>query len=198
MTTADQTRPSTTENNFDADSLREKYRREPVLDDVDVLLIGGGFGGLQGKRIAIIGTGATAVQCVPHLGETAEHLYVFQRTPSCVDTRNNSTTDPNWAASLEPGWHRHRMKNFNSLVSGVPLEEDLVDDGWVQTILEKGAGGAILGGEGCTPGYYNNEGKPNPLAAQAMPYGGGPVQFFGILKKWREQGNFEGLEFKSG
>jgi hypothetical protein len=30
-----------------------------------------------------------------------------------------------------------------------------------------------------------------------MPYGGGPVQFFDILKKWREQGNFEGLEFGS-
>ena len=370
----------------------------------------GGLDRLQGKRVAIIGTGATAVQCVPHLGESAEHLYVFQRTPSGIDIRNNSKTDPNWAASLEPGWHRQRMENFNSLVSGVPLEEDLVDDGWtdligkmirlfregtdgdaegrslkeimeaanfekmneirarvdeliddpvvaealkpyykmfckrpcfhdeflqafnrdnvslvdtdgqgveritehglvangveypvdciifatgfevgtayarrsgyeivgrsgqtltekwsqgvrtlhgmqsrdfpncfimsqtqggftvnyphmldelavhiagiiehalkndistvevseaaeeawVQTILEKGAGGAILGGPDCTPGYYNNEGKPNPLATQAMPYGGGPVQFFDILKKWREQGNFEGLEFGSG
>jgi cation diffusion facilitator CzcD-associated flavoprotein CzcO len=370
----------------------------------------GGLDRLQGKRVAIIGTGATAVQCVPHVAETAEHLYVFQRTPSGVDARNNAKTDPDWAASLKPGWHRARMENFNSLVSGVPQAEDLVDDGWtdligkmirlfveasndegggrelteimeeanfekmneirarvdeliedsevaeslkpyykmfckrpcfhdeflqafnrdnvtlvdtdgqgvdqitaggvvvkgveyevdciifatgfevgteyarrsgyeiigskgttltdkwsqgvrslhgmqtrgfpncfimsqtqggftvnyphmldelavhiahiikhaldhdvttievseaaeeawVQTILEKGTGGALLGGESCTPGYYNNEGKPNPLSAQAMPYGGGPIEFFNLLKEWREQGNLEGLELAQG
>ena len=66
---------------------------------------------------------------------------------------------------------------------------------WVQTIIEKGMGGAALGGEGCTPGYYNNEGRPNPLARQAAPYGGGPIQFFKILEKWRADDTFEGLEF---
>ncbi|HVM55028.1 MAG TPA: hypothetical protein VM262_17720 [Acidimicrobiales bacterium] len=40
---------------------------------------------LTNKRVGIIGTGATAVQCIPHLGEWAEHLYVFQRAPSSVD-----------------------------------------------------------------------------------------------------------------
>ena len=94
----------------------------------------GNLTGLHGKRVAIIGTGATAVQCIPHLGEAAEHLYVFQRTPSSIDVRNNRPTDPEWAASLEPGWQKRRMENFNNLVSGLFEEEDLVNDGWTDII----------------------------------------------------------------
>ena len=367
----------------------------------------GGLDRLADKRVAIIGTGATAVQCVPHVGETAKQLYVFQRTPSTIDVRGNAPTDPEWAKSLEPGWHKHRMENFNALVSGVPQPEDLVDDGWtdligkmvrmfqagdqggrsleeiiemanfekmneirarvdelvtdptandklkpwyqmfckrpcfhddylptfnrpnvelvdtdgkgvdritetgvvvagreyevdciifatgfevgtsytrragyemigrggqtltekwkdgvrtlhgmqvhgfpncfimgmnqgaftanyphlldeaanhlshiirhaldngfskveataegeeqwVQTILELGTGAVGgLGGDSCTPGYYNNEGQPSPLARQAAPYGGGPIQFFALLEKWRQDGRFEGLAFEA-
>ena len=364
---------------------------------------------LSDKRVAIIGTGATAIQCVPFLGETAQQLYVFQRTPSSVDVRGNAPTDPDWAASLEPGWQRARMENFNGLVSGVPQAEDLVNDGWtdligkminqfnkmedksnmsipelmesanfekmeeirarvdefvedpqlaeklkpyyqmfckrptfnddylptfnrpnvelvdtdgqgVERITEKGlvvggveyevdciifgtgfevgtsyarragydvigregkplsdhwrdgtrtlhgmgshgypnlfimntsqggftanfphlldetavhqahiikhvldnelatvevtqeaekawvdtilgfAGSGPLGGLGgpeCTPGYYNNEGKPNPLAYQSAPYGGGSIKFFELLKQWRDDGKFEGVEFQA-
>jgi cyclohexanone monooxygenase len=94
----------------------------------------GNLTGLAGKRVGIIGTGATAVQCVPHLAAAAEHLYVFQRTPSSIDVRGNRPTDPEWAASLEPGWHRHRMNNFNILVTGGFQEEDLVADGWTDII----------------------------------------------------------------
>jgi cyclohexanone monooxygenase len=94
----------------------------------------GGLEGLRGKRIGIIGTGATAVQCVPHLARTAEKLYVFQRTPSSIDFRNNRPTDPEWAASLEPGWQQRRMENFNVLVSGGYEPEDLVNDGWTDII----------------------------------------------------------------
>ena len=90
----------------------------------------GGLHKLADKRVGIIGTGATAVQCVPHLGESAKELYVFQRTPSSVDVRNNAETDPAWAASLEPGWQQRRMENFNILVSGGDQDEDLVKDGW--------------------------------------------------------------------
>ena len=89
---------------------------------------------LDGKRVGIIGTGATAVQCVPHLAESAEHLYVFQRTPSSIDVRANRPTDPEWAGSLEPGWHKHRMDNFNILVTGGYQDEDLVSDGWTDII----------------------------------------------------------------
>ena len=94
----------------------------------------GNLTGLHGKRVGIIGTGATAVQCVPHLGEAAEQLFVFQRTPSSIDVRANRDTDPEWAASLQPGWQRQRMENFNTLVNGGFAEEDLVNDGWTDII----------------------------------------------------------------
>ena len=366
----------------------------------------GGLDKLDNKRVAIIGTGATAIQCVPFLGEAAEHLYVFQRTPSTVDVRGNAPTDATWASSLEAGWQKHRMENFNGLLSGVPQDKDLVDDGWTDLIekmmhqfrnakpgdnmdipqmmemanfekmeeirsrvdeyvddpsvaeklkpyykmfckrptfndeylptfnrsnvtlvdtdgkgveqitetglvvsgqhyevdciifstgfevgtsytrrsgydvigqdgqklsdywregtrtlhgmgshgfpnlfimntsqggftanfphlldesavhqafimsyaLESGidsvevtkkaedewvdtitgfSGGPLgaIGGPDCTPGYYNNEGQPNPNALQSAPYGGGSIKFFKLLEKWRETGNFEGLEF---
>ncbi|GAC1530472.1 MAG: NAD(P)/FAD-dependent oxidoreductase [Acidimicrobiales bacterium] len=85
---------------------------------------------LADKRVGIIGTGATAIQCVPHLGRWSERLYVFQRTPSSVDVRGNRPTDPAWAATLAPGWQRERMENFNTLVSGGDQDVDLVQDGW--------------------------------------------------------------------
>ena len=369
----------------------------------------GGLSKLHDKRVAVIGTGATSVQCVPHLGETAKELLLFQRTPSGIDVRNNAPTDDEWKKTLEPGWHKQRMENFNNLLSGIPQSEDLVSDGWtdlvgkmltmlrkgadddaegrtlaeimeaanfekmneirarvdelvrdsevseslkpyykmfckrpcfhdeyldtfnrpnvtlvdtdgqgveriterglvvdgkeyevdciifatgfevgtdysrragyqiigrddltltekwsegvqtlhgmqsrgfpncfilgqsqggftanyphmldelsvhlsyiishaldndvrtvevseqaesdwVKTIIEKGTGGAVLGGPDCTPGYYNNEGHRNPLAAQASPYGGGPVKFFQILSDWREEGSMDGLELSS-
>ncbi len=94
----------------------------------------GGLDKLADKRIAVIGTGATAVQCVPHLAAGAEHLYVCQRTPSSIDVRDNRPTDSEWAAELKPGWQRERMDNFNALVSGQPQETDLVDDGWTSLI----------------------------------------------------------------
>lgn len=94
----------------------------------------GGLERLADKRVGIIGTGATAVQCIPHLGASAQHLSVFQRTPSSIDLRANRPTDPEWAASLEPGWQKRRMDNFNNLVSGIPEAEDLVDDGWTDII----------------------------------------------------------------
>jgi cyclohexanone monooxygenase len=362
---------------------------------------------LADKRVAVIGTGATAIQCVPFLGQTAEQLFVFQRTPSSVDVRGNSPTDSEWATNLNPGWHKHRMENFNGLVSGVPQTEDLVHDGWtdligkmvnrfkeatsagdvdvphimemanfdkmneirdrvdalvedpavaeqlkpyyqmfckrptfndeylptfnrknvqlvdtdgkgveritegglvvqgveyevdciifatgfevgtsyarragyeilgrdglalgdkwaegmsslhgmqsrgfpncflmhmnqaaftanfphlleeltthiahvightlkkgsktvevsqvaeeawVETIIEKGVGAmGALGSNDCTPGYYNNEGQPNPTASRAAPYGGGSIEFFKLLADWRAEGSFAGLEFE--
>jgi cation diffusion facilitator CzcD-associated flavoprotein CzcO len=94
----------------------------------------GNLTGLADKRVGIIGTGATAVQCVPHLGASAKQLYVFQRTPSSVDARGNSPTDTEWFKSLPPGWQDRRMENFNILVNGGTQEEDMVSDGWTDLI----------------------------------------------------------------
>ena len=90
----------------------------------------GGMTGLSDKRVAIIGTGATAIQCVPRTAQYAKHLYVFQRTPSSVDLRGNKPTDPEWWKSLQPGWQRARRENFGGIVAGQSFEEDLVNDGW--------------------------------------------------------------------
>jgi cation diffusion facilitator CzcD-associated flavoprotein CzcO len=89
---------------------------------------------LQDKRVAIIGTGATAVQVVPHVAASARELFVFQRTPSSIDVRANRPTDPAWASSLEPGWQKERVENFTILTSGGIADRDLVMDGWTDII----------------------------------------------------------------
>jgi cyclohexanone monooxygenase len=90
----------------------------------------GGLIGLADKVVGVIGTGATGVQVVPPLGESARQLYVFQRTPAAVDVRANRPTDPQWFASLKPGWQTNRIDNFNRLVVGIAQPVDLVDDGF--------------------------------------------------------------------
>ena len=92
----------------------------------------GNLSNLKDKKVAVIGTGATAVQCVPHLGESAKQLYVFQRTPSSIDIRNNKETDEEWLINQKPGWHNERRNNFESLLTGAPIKEDLVSDGWTE------------------------------------------------------------------
>ena len=111
----------------------------------------GNLTGLGDKRVGIIGTGATSVQCVPHLGEQAKHLYVFQRTPSSIDVRGNKPTDADWAASLQDGWQRQRMTNFNVLVTGGFQDEDLVNDGWTDIIRNLAFVSAARGSTELTP-----------------------------------------------
>jgi len=86
--------------------------------------------GLADKRVGIIGTGATAVQCVPHLARATKELFVFQRTPSSIDVRNNHPIDPDWFERLEPGWQAKWLLNFTTLQTGGFAEQDLVQDGW--------------------------------------------------------------------
>ena len=87
---------------------------------------------LKDKRVAIIGTGATAVQVVPHLARAARALYVFQRTPSSIDVRDNRPIDPEWFASIAtPGWQQRWLENFTQNQAGIGMApEDLVQDGW--------------------------------------------------------------------
>ena len=86
--------------------------------------------GLADKRVGIIGTGATSVQCIPHLARAAKELFVFQRTPSSIDVRNNHSIDPEWFDTLEPGWQQRWLVNFTTLQTGGFVDEDLVKDGW--------------------------------------------------------------------
>ena len=75
---------------------------------------------LKGKRVGIIGTGATAVQAIPELAKTVGELYVFQRTPSSIDVRDQRATTEEerrtWAQ--EPGWARARRARFAKISAG--------------------------------------------------------------------------------
>ncbi len=98
----------------------------------------GGLDKLGDKRVGIIGTGATGVQCTSHVAKHAKELYVFQRTPSSIDERRNKATDPNWVQTLQPGWQDERNHNFACILSGVPQTEDLVADGWTDLFKDLG------------------------------------------------------------
>jgi cyclohexanone monooxygenase len=88
---------------------------------------------LRDKRVAIIGTGATSVQAVPHLAKTCGQLYVVQRTPSSVDVRANQPIDPDWFESIAtPGWQKRWLENFTANQAGGQADEDWVQDGWTE------------------------------------------------------------------
>jgi cation diffusion facilitator CzcD-associated flavoprotein CzcO len=79
----------------------------------DYAYTGADLENLSDKVVGIIGTGASAVQAIPRLAKAAKQLYVFQRTPSSIDFRNDRPTDPVWQARLQPGWQQaRRMKHI--------------------------------------------------------------------------------------
>ena len=90
----------------------------------------GGMTNLADKRVGIIGTGCTGIQIVPFLAKDAQELFVFQRTPSTIDPRNNRPTDPEWVKTLKPGWQLERMENFNNLTWYRQQPKDMVGDAW--------------------------------------------------------------------
>ena len=92
----------------------------------------GGLTGLKDKSVAIIGTGASAVQAIPYLGEWCQNLFVVQRTPAAVDDRENAPTDPAWYNNQEPGWWERRALNFEGFVNSIPQTEDLIQNGWTR------------------------------------------------------------------
>jgi cation diffusion facilitator CzcD-associated flavoprotein CzcO len=85
---------------------------------------------LADKVVGVVGVGASGIQAVPPLAESAKHVYVFQRTPSAIGERGNRPTDPEFAEELRPGWQRERMENFSAVMIGRAVERDLVNDGW--------------------------------------------------------------------
>ncbi len=127
----------------------------------------GNMTGLADKIVGVVGTGATGIQCIPHVGASAKQLYVFQRTPSAVDYRGNKPTDPEWFKSLEPGWQRKRMDNFNILVNGGHQDEDLVGDGW--TYVFRNLPGVLVDGmpkEIAEPAQINDYRKMEAIRAR--------------------------------
>jgi len=83
----------------------------------------------------------------------------------------------------------------HALENGVATAEasEAAEAEWVQTIISLSRlRGDFL--EQCTPGYYNNEGKPDQIATRNSPYGLGPVAYFKVLEDWRNAGTLPGLE----
>ncbi len=114
----------------------------------------GGMTGLSDKRVAVIGTGATAVQIIPKLAETAKEVLVFQRTPSALAERNNSKTDADWFRSQPKGWQQERITNFeHNITPGSHPDGDLVGDGWTDFFhrVRDGMGAAMKSEEPVKP-----------------------------------------------
>ena len=98
----------------------------------------GGLDRLRDKRVAVVGTGSSGIQIVPMLARDAGHLYVVQRTPSLVDSRDNAPLEAGWTARQDRGWQRRRMENFDAILAGMHQHVDLVGDQWT-TIWGGGA-----------------------------------------------------------
>ena len=116
--------------------------------------------GLADKRVGIIGTGATSVQCIPHLARAAGELFVFQRTPSSIDIRNNQPIDPDWFATLEPGWQDEWLMNFTTLQTGGFADADLVMDGWTdisQRIRDRAIANGDFSPDGLLRAYHDSD-----------------------------------------
>jgi cyclohexanone monooxygenase len=60
-----------------------------------------------GQRVAVIGTGSSAIQSIPIIAEQAEHLYVLQRTPNYSVPAHNGPLDPEYV--------KHVKENYNEL-----------------------------------------------------------------------------------
>lgn len=96
-----------------------------------------------GKRVAVIGTGASGIQTIPLVAEVAEHLTVFQRTPNYVMPARNFALDDDFrdklAAELPAEWSKARNHVF-----GFPLEpagrnyDDVTDEAERDRIFEAG------------------------------------------------------------
>lgn len=109
---------------------------------------------LSDKRVALVGTGATAIQAVPQVAKYASELFVFQRTASAVDYRGNRKTSPEeWKTKIayKKGWQRERAENFEAFVENVEPRPavDMVNDGWTSMPTISGAWGG--------PAHYSVE-----------------------------------------
>jgi cation diffusion facilitator CzcD-associated flavoprotein CzcO len=150
--------------------------------------------GLADKRVGIIGTGATAVQCIPHLARSAGELLVFQRTPSSIDVRNNQPIDPGWYDTLEPGWQDKWLMNFTILQTGGFADEDLVRDGWTDIakrirdrVVHEVAGGSEFTPETVARAYaQSDDEKMEEIRARVDTIVADP-QTADALKPWYRQ-----------
>lgn len=103
---------------------------------------------LAGKRVAVIGTGASAAQFVPEIAPDVEHLAVFQRTPAWFlptpDYHEAVSAEEQWLFRHVPGyanWYRFWLfwANIEGLLPAVEVEEGWDNGGWSVSALNEGA-----------------------------------------------------------
>ncbi|MGA9276231.1 flavin-containing monooxygenase [Ilumatobacter sp.] len=87
----------------------------------------GGLTKLADKRVAVIGTGATGIQVVPHVGEWAKETYVFQRTPSTVSPRGNESTPEWFTESMPSDWQSQLLRDFDQMSAGNAPREKILE-----------------------------------------------------------------------
>ena len=124
-------------HSFHAGRWDYEYTGGPDADSRKAALGGGPEGNLPklaDKVVGVAGTGPSAVQFIPHVAESAKHLYVFQRTPTAVGVRDNRATGQDFSENLHPGWQQEWIDNFYAVVTGRAVERDLIDDGWTHHV----------------------------------------------------------------
>lgn len=97
----------------------------------------------HGKRIAIVGTGATGVQIIPKLAHVAKELTVFQRTPNYVLPGRNYVIDEHQAAEIKQNYDAtwNRATSHSSGLAMTPsgkMVKDATDPETIKQILDSG------------------------------------------------------------
>ncbi len=76
----------------------------------------------SGQRVAVIGTGSSAVQAIPIIAQQVDHLFVFQRTPPFSIPLRNGPLDPEFEARVKamyPEWRR--LQRYESRVGFIAV-----------------------------------------------------------------------------
>lgn len=77
---------------------------------------------LAGKRVGVIGLGASGVQIVPVVADVADELVVFQRTPNYVVASSNREVDEEWTRQVRENYD-HNFRKARDHVFAVPFEK---------------------------------------------------------------------------
>jgi cation diffusion facilitator CzcD-associated flavoprotein CzcO len=67
-----------------------------------------------GKRVGVVGTGSSGVQCIPVIAETAGSLHVFQRSAAFTRPANNRRITPEEMAERRAGYPELRQRMLTS------------------------------------------------------------------------------------
>lgn len=186
------------------------FTRAPLEDEVEVAVIGAGFGGLlAGAHLREVGTdytrrcgydrvGRDGVSLSERWADGARTLHgLYGRGfPNCFLLNPIQAGFTANFPHLLSEQSRHiayvvghaREQGFRT----VEVSQE-AEDAWVETIANL-ARLNLSFFEECTPGYYNNEGRPGERSGQNGFYGAGSPKYFELLAEWRDKGDLAGLE----